>query len=364
MSDSIQEVYRTRPLFDAAMRRWLRIAALAVVGVLVLRWAVLDAVFLAETPEACREAHGACWAVITSQWKLVLLGTYPLPLIWRPVLATGILLAAFAGPLLRPTLGTVVASWGTGVLLSIFLLDGRPLGLAQVETREWGGLPLTLLLSEGAMLLAFPLGLAAALARQSGGLVLRSLALVTVECLRGVPLVSLLFFATLVLPLFVSGFTAFDKLAGAAAAIILFQAAYISEVIRGGLLTVQKGQFEAAKALGLRWGRMHRLIVLPQALRACAPSLVNQAVGTVKDTSLIAVLGIFDLMNATRLSIVDVRWHEYFVEAYLFIGLSYFAICTTVSFLGMRLAARLHAPRLAREAQAQAALRAAAVTAG
>lgn len=364
MSGPIQEVYRSRPLVDGRIRRWIGVACGVIVAVVLFRWGVANAVFLTGTPDACRAASGACWAVITSQWKLVLLGTYPFGLIWRPLLATAFLIAAFALPLGLPDLRILAASWAAGVMLAVALLDGRPLGLSMVETNNWGGLPLTLLLSEGAMVLAFPLGLAAALARRSGSVVLRSLSLVLVECLRGVPLVSLLFFATLVLPLFVSGLSGLDKLAGAALAIVLFEAAYICEVIRGGLMTVSPGQFEAARALGFRWARLHRLIILPQALRACAPSLVNQAVGTVKDTSLIAVIGIFDLMNAARLTIVDVRWHEYFVEVYALIGLSYFVMCTAVSCLGRRLAARLDAPGRIGETRGTIALRTAIVAVG
>lgn len=361
MSGPIHEVYRGRARIGATTYRWIVVAFLVIVGALVLRWGVANAVFFSPTPEGCKAATGACWAVITSQWKLVVLGTYPFEFIWRPLVATVLLIAAFAAPVVLPDLRVLVSGWLAGILLAIALLDGRPFGLPMVETRQWGGLPLTLLLSEGAMLLSFPLGLAAALARRSGNVVLRSLSLVLVECLRGVPLVSLLFFATLVVPLFVSGLSTIDKLSGAAVAIVLFNAAYISEVIRGGLTTVSPGQFEAAKALGFRWARMHRLIILPQALRACAPSLVNQAVGTVKDTSLIAVLGLFDLMNAARLAIVDVRWHEHFLEVYMLIGLTYFMLCSAVALLGRRLTAQLDLPNVAQSTRAALADRGAAV---
>ena len=338
---AIQDVYRNAPGADAGGRRWIGLGVLAILAVLALRWALWDAVFVASDPADCRAKGGACWAVVTSQWKLVLFGTYPIAEIWRPAVATLILLGAFAVPLVRPTLPVVSGSWVIALVAALGLFDGRPLGLAHVEPHDWGGLPLTLLLSEGAILLAFPIGLALALARHGGSVLLRSMALVFVESIRGVPLVSLLFFATLVLPLFLSGLAGLDKLYGAAIAIVLFNAAYISEVFRGGLMTVPRGQSEAAKAMGLRWAGIQRLVVLPQVFKMCAPSLINQAVGTVKDTSLLTVLGIFDLMNAAKLTLVDIRWRENFIEVYVLIGLTYFLMCTAVSVLGERLSSRL-----------------------
>ncbi|WP_161497201.1 amino acid ABC transporter permease [Bradyrhizobium nitroreducens] len=286
----------------------------------------------------------------------MLFGTYPFGEIWRPSIAAVVLLGAFFIPLARPRLLILASSWTVALVIATGLFDGRPFGLQYVEPHEWGGLPLTLLLSEAAILLAFPLGLALALARCSGTVILRSLALVLVESIRGVPLVSLLFFATLVLPLFLSGLSGLDKLYGAAAAIILFNAAYISEVFRGGLTTVPIGQLDAAKSLGFRWTSMQRFIVLPQAFRACAPSLVNQAVGIVKDTSLLAVLGLFDFMNSAKLALVDARWRGNFVEVYVVVGLAYFLMCFAVSVLGQRLSSSLERPSKGDEAVTRAPL--------
>lgn len=338
---AIQDVYRSGPGVGGKVRLWIGVTVIAVLAALVLRWSLWDAVFLASDSTKCRASGGACWAVVTSQWKLVIFGTYPLAWIWRPSLATVLLVGALAAPLLRPTLPMLAGSWAIAVTAATSLFDGRPLGLPYVEPHDWGGLPVTLLLSEGGILFAFPIGLALALARSGRNVMLRSMALVFVESIRGVPLISLLFFATLVLPLFVSGFSNLDKLYGAAIAIVLFNAAYISEVFRGGLKTMPPGQSEAARALGLRWINVQRLVVLPQVFRISAPSLINQAVGTVKDTSLIAVLGIFDFMNAAKLALVDIRWRENFIEIYIVIGVTYFLICTAISFLGVRLASRL-----------------------
>lgn len=359
---AIQDVYRISAQRNSMGRRWFIRCVLAIAVLVALRWGIWNAVFLSSDPDVCRAAGGACWAVISSQWKLALFGTYPFAAIWRPFAATAVLLAAFAVPLTWPSLWVLASGWAGGLAIAIALLDGRPLGLAVVETHDWGGMPLTLLLSEGVILLAFPIGLASALARSSGSVVLRSLALVAVECIRGVPLVSLLFFATLVMPLFLSGLSNLDKLSAAAAAIVLFNAAYISEIIRGGLTTVPQGQFEAAKSLGIRWSGMQRLIVLPQALKACAPSLVNEAVGIVKDTSLVSVIGLFDLMNTSKLTLIDVRWQRYFAEVYIVIGLAYFLMCWAMAILGRRLSSRLDNFSSLREPSASIMLP--AVTAG
>ncbi|TYL88452.1 amino acid ABC transporter permease [Bradyrhizobium rifense] len=360
---AIQDVYRIRTQRSSAVRRWVGLGILALIIACLLRWGLLKSVFITASPDDCRAASGACWAVITSQWKLVLFGTYPFAEIWRPSVATAVLLGAFVIPLIRPSLPALACSWAIALVIATGLFDGRLFGLTYVEPHDWGGLPLTLLLSEAAILFSFPIGLAVALARCSGRVMLRSLALVLVESIRGVPLVSLLFFATLVLPLFLSGFSSFDKLYGAATAIVLFNAAYISEVFRGGLLTVPRGQFDAAKSLGLRWTDMNRLIVLPQAFRACAPSLVNQAVGIVKDTSFLAVLGIFDFMNSAKLALIDVRWRGNFIEVYVVVGLTYFLMCTAVSILGQRLSSRLERPAKVDDAITPVAL-ASIVTAG
>lgn len=335
--NTIQSVYRTRGFARSERGRWLAWAIAVTAAIHFLKWSVWDAVFSASDDQACRMAAGACWAIITAQWKLVLLGSYPFEEIWRPLVVAAVLVAAFLTAFIKARLGRIALIWTIALFVSATLLDGRVLGLPYVETLQWGGLPLTLLLSLAIMLLSFPLALCVALLRLSDSAILRSIALVIVECVRGVPLVSLLFFATLVVPLFLTGLSHVDKLTAAALAIVVFNAAYISEVMRGGLLTVPSGQFEAAKALGLRWATMQRLVVLPQALKACSPSLVNHLVGIVKDTSLVAVVGIFDLMNSAKLSLVDITWREYHFEVYIMVGITYFLMCAGASLLGERI---------------------------
>lgn len=345
--NAIQRVYRPAPSRRPRALQWAAWCVLGVGLLLVLRWAVWDAVFLASGASVCRAIEGACWAVVTANWKLVLFGTYPVSAIWRPAAACLILATAFVLPCIRPSLAGLVTCWILGVGLAVSLLDGRLFGLAHVETREWGGLPLTLLLSEAIMLLAFPIALVTALARQSGNAMLSSLVATLVECIRGVPLVSLLFFAIQVTPLFLPGLSSIDKLSAAAAAITLFNAAYISEVIRGGLQAIPPGQRDAGQALGLRPFGLHRLVVLPQALSACAPSLVNHMVGIVKDTTFVVVVGLFDFMNTAQLTLAGVEWQRSFLEVYVFVGLVYFGLCTSVAWLGRRLSSGLAPARAA-----------------
>ena len=338
--NAIQGVYRSQGFARSTIRIWLGYGLVAVAAAAIIRWGVWDAKFSASGPGSCRLVSGACWSVITTQWKLVLLGTYPMGEIWRPLVVTAILVTTFMSGFVRPDLRTLAISWSFGIAASIALLDGRAFGLAYVETLQWGGLPLTLLLTQSITVLSFPLALLLALTRSSESGLLSSVSLVLVECVRGVPLVSLLFFATLVLPLFLSGLSHLDKLLAATLAITIFNAAYISEVIRGGLLTVPSGQFEAARSLGFRWAKMQRLIVLPQALKACAPSLVNHAVGIIKDTALVAVIGIFDLMNSAKFSLTDINWREYYFEVYMLVGLSYFLLCSATAFLCRKISSK------------------------
>lgn len=341
--NAIQSVYRPTSRHHPAAFRWAFRCVFATGLLLGLRWAIWNGTFQPSGPEACQAIAGACWSVITTNWKFVLVGTYPSAIIWRPVVASLVLILSFVISCARPSLAGLATSWAMGVGIAISLLDGRPFGLAFVESRDWGGLTLTLLLSETVTLFAFPLGLAAALARQGGSVLLRSLALVLVECIRGVPLVSLLFFAIQVVPLFLTNLPNIDKLAAATAAIVLFNAAYISEVIRGGLLSVPRGQADAARALGFGWAKAQQLVILPQAFKACAPSLVNHMVGIVKDTTFVVIIGLFDFMNTAKLTLAGAGWQQRFVEVYVVVGIVYFLLCTSVAFLGQRLSTRLSA---------------------
>jgi general L-amino acid transport system permease protein len=220
------------------------------------------------------------------------------------------------------------------VLLTLFavLMGGGWWGLAPVDTDLWGGLPLTLLLSSVSIVLAFPLALLLALGRRSALPAIRSLCTVYVELVRGVPLISVLFMASFMFPLFMPEGMNIDKLLRVLAGISLFAAAYMAEVIRGGLQAIPQGQLEGAATLGLSYWQTQRLIVLPQALALVVPGLMNNFIGIFKDTSLVTIVSLYELTGAMGLALnSDADWRPYKIEAYLFIALIYFVFCFAMS---------------------------------
>jgi general L-amino acid transport system permease protein len=208
---------------------------------------------------------------------------------------------------------------------------GGVLGLPYVENERWGGLILTLLLSTFGIVFAFPLGILLALGRRSNMPVVSGLCVGYIELVRGVPLISLLFMASVMLPLFLPSGMTIDKLLRAQIAVIMFAAAYLAEVIRGGLQAIPKGQYDAAHALALPYWRRTVLIILPQALRIAVPALVNNFVALFKDTSLVLIIGLFDLLSTIKISLAEPAWSGYGVEAYLFASVVYFLFCYAMS---------------------------------
>jgi general L-amino acid transport system permease protein len=223
------------------------------------------------------------------------------------------------------------------LLIAGLLMMGGIFALPYVPTEQWGGLPLTLILSVVGIGGAFPLAIFLALGRRSSLPVIRSLSVVYIEIVRGVPLVSVLFMASVMLPLFLPEGITIDKVLRAQVGIILFASAYLAEAVRGGLQSVPRGQFEAADALGLSTAQKMRLIVLPQALRASIPPVVNQFIATFKDTSLVVIIGLYDLLTTTKTALADPPWRSYYVEAYITAGLIYFCFCFFLSRTSQRL---------------------------
>ncbi|MGQ0522688.1 MAG: amino acid ABC transporter permease [Betaproteobacteria bacterium] len=305
----------------------------------LIDWAFLDAVWSAHDPKACRAASaGACWAFVAEKHRFILFGTYPYEEHWRPALAVVVLVALWTASLVpcfwKRWLPLV---WCFGIALIGVLMWGGVPGLRYVENERWGGLILTLLLTTFGIGGAFPLAVLLALARRSRMPVLRGLAVGFIELVRGVPLISLLFMASVMLPLFLPSGVSIDKLLRAQIALILFAAAYLAEVVRGGLQAVPRGQYEAADALGLPYWRTTLLIILPQALRIAIPPLVNSFIGFFKDTSLVLIIGLFDLLSTVKVALTDPAWSGFGVEAYLFASLVYFAFCHAMSRYSQRL---------------------------
>lgn len=297
----------------------------------LVSWALVDARFSGSGAE-CREAEGACWALIGQKNRLMLFGLYPYDQHWRPLLATAVVIALIATSTLRRFWRReLLAAWGVGAVAVAVLMWGGILGLPYVETAQWGGLPLTLGLAVLGIALAFPLSIVLALGRRSTLPAIRALSVGYIELVRGVPLVSVLFMASVMFPLFLPEGVTVDKLLRALVGITLFTAAYLAEAVRGGLQAIPRGQEEAADALGLSYWRKMRLIVLPQALRLVIPPIVNQFISCFKDTSLVTIVGLYDLLAATKAALADPEWRPFFVEGYVAAALVYWAFCFFMS---------------------------------
>jgi general L-amino acid transport system permease protein len=303
-------------------------------------WALIDAVWRPTDSRACRQAAGggACWAFIAEKHRFILFGTYPFEQHWRPALATVILVSLWVFSAMRRFWnGWLAAVWAAGLALIATLMWGGAFGLAYVENERWGGLILTLLLATFGVAFAFPLSILLALGRRSQMPLLRTACIAYIELIRGVPLISVLFMASVMLPLFLPAGVSIDKLLRAQLALILFAAAYLAEVVRGGLQSIPRHQEEAADALGLSWWGKTRLVILPQALRMSIPPLVNTFIGYFKDTSLVLIIGLFDLLSTVKVSLQDPAWSGFGVEAYLFVSAVYFLFCFAMSAYSRRL---------------------------
>jgi general L-amino acid transport system permease protein len=310
-------------------------------GLQLLSWGVLNAVWTVPQtaagkpdPAACRAAIGvgACWAVIGDKYRFILFARYPYAEQWRPAIVIALFLGLYAASAWhRLWRKELVAIWAVTLAVIGVLMWGGVFGLPFVPTDTWGGLPITLILSTFGLALAFPLAVAVALGRRSKLPAIKALCVAYVELIRGVPLVTLLFMASVMFPLFMPEGLNPDKLLRAQVAIILFAGAYLAEVVRGGLQALPRGQFEAADALGLSYWKSMGLIVLPQALRIVIPPLVNTFIGFFKDTSLVLIIGIYDLLYAGKVALDDPAWSAYTVEMYIVIAAVYFVFCYTMA---------------------------------
>jgi general L-amino acid transport system permease protein len=309
----------------------------------LLRWAVLDARLIA-TPEECRQARGACWAAIVDLWQLFLVGIYPYEERWRPLVAALVLIvaAAITSVTQARRAAVLIPLWGSVAMAVVFLLrgTGSP-ALPVVDTARWGGLMLTVVLGLVGQSLALPLGLLLALGRTNRRLTaLSTICTLYIEIVRSVPLVLILLMTFLILPLFFPPSFPLDAVVTAQVGIILFSAASIAEVVRGGLAGVPPGQAEAASALGLKRGQVLRLVILPQALRIALPALVSTVILFVKGSSLVVVIGLYDLLGAAMLASTNERWVGTVVEPLVFVGLIFWIACFSLSEVSRHLEQR------------------------
>src|SRR5271165_5869138 len=321
-------------LFNSIPNTILTLAALYLLAVIippVIRWAFIDAVWHAETGRACH-AGGACWAFIAEKGRFILFGRFPYAEHWRPLFTVVIFIAMILASCDRRLWGRRLAVlWLAGLIAVGVLMWGGVLGMTYVETSLWNGLPLTLILATVGMVFAFPLAILLALGRRSQLPAVRGICVGYIELVRGVPLITVLFMASVMLPLFLPTGMTIDKLLRAQVAFILFAAAYLAEIIRGGLQAIPRGQYEAADSLGLGYWRRTRLIVLPQALAMVIPPLVNSFIGGFKNTTLVIIIGLFDLLGAANAALTDPNWQGFYIEAYVFSAAIYWTFCFFMS---------------------------------
>ena len=295
------------------------------------RWAFIDSAWHT-TGQACRQAAGACWSVISMNYRFILFGFYPYEQQWRPFLAMMILFGLLFYSRDRNHWKKPLAyAWIIGLFTMGLLMKGGIFGLSSVESTQWGGLPLTLLLAVFGVTAAYPLGVILALGRRSKMHGVKALCILYIELIRGVPLISLLFMSSIIFPLFLPEGVTFNKILRAQVAIILFTSAYIAEVVRGGLQGMSRGQYEAAESIGLNYYLTMRLVILPQALKIVIPPTVSQLISAFKDTSLVVIIALFDLLKTTQSVLSNPEWMGFSREAYVFIAILYFLGCFSMS---------------------------------
>jgi general L-amino acid transport system permease protein len=327
-------------LFSSPMSSSLTVVTLLLMAKtipLFAKWAFVDSVWFTHS-DACKTCVGACWSIVTQNLRFILFGFYPYELQWRPFLSLILfVLLIFYSSRRAHWKKSLFYFWVITLVAIGVLMKGGLFGLASVETTKWSGLPITLLLSVFTMIVAYPLGVIMALCRRSKLPIIKALSIVYIEVIRGVPLISLLFMSAVMFPLFMPEGLTVDKLIRASVALTMFTSAYIAEVVRGGLQGMSRGQYEAAESLGLNYFQTMRLIILPQALKMVIPPTVGILVAAFKDTSLLVIIAVYDLLKTTQTVLSDPLWMGFSAEAYLFISIFYFAGCFSLSSFSRKL---------------------------
>lgn len=338
-------------LFNGILNSILTLAALALVLWVVppaLNWLIFNANFTGGS-DACRaNPDGACWTFVTARWEQFLYGFYEKSERWRlnvllVMLVVGIVLMVY-----ERTPGRKYIALFMLVIYPVFaffmMYGNETLGLPIVDTPQWGGFTLTLVIALSGIVVSLPLGIVLALGRRSTMPVISLLCTAFIEFWRGIPLVAVLFMATIMFPLFLPAGVTFDQLLRAVIGVALFASAYMAEVVRGGLQAIPKGQYEGAMALGLPYWKMMRLVVLPQALKIVIPGIVNTFIGLFKDTTLVLIIALFDLLGIVQASIADPNWSIKSVPytGYVFVGISFWICCYSMARYSRYLEDKLH----------------------
>ena len=305
----------------------------------LLNWLFFDANFVGETKEECT-GSGACWIFIKIWFPRLIYGLYPNAEIWRINLTFILLIASVIILFYSPEKFRkyiIIFLFFVFPFIAMNLISGGNFGLEWVETTAWGGLSLTFIISIFALLFCFPVGMFLALGRRSSAPVIRYSSIGFIEFWRGVPLITVLFMASVMMPMFLPDGTYMDKLVRVIIAITLFEAAYMAEVIRGGLQALPRGQYDAGKSLGMGYWRMHLLVILPQALKLVIPGIANTFLALVKDTPLILVVGLLELVGMIDMAKSNPDWLGFATEGYIFAGVVFWIICFNMSRYSQRL---------------------------
>jgi general L-amino acid transport system permease protein len=332
-------------LFNGVFNSILTIVTLLLLYKVVppfVRWAFIDSLWFS-TADQCRAGSGACWSLIPANIRFIIFGFYPHDLHWRPLVAMVMLVALLLYSQNRDHWNKFLGYlWIAGLFTMGILMRGGIFGLTPVHSDQWGGLPLTLMLSFFGLFAAYPLGVILALGRRSKMPAVKTICILYIELIRGVPLISLLFMSAVLFPLFFPEGVTVNKIIRAQVAIILFTAAYIAEVVRGGLQAITRGQYEAAESLGLNYAQKMRLVILPQALKIVIPPSVSILISALKDTSLVVIIALYDVLKTTKSVLANPSWMGFSPEAYLFVAMIYFVCCFAMSNYSRRLERELH----------------------
>ncbi|MBD3895366.1 amino acid ABC transporter permease [Halomonas sp. ML-15] len=309
-----------------------------------IQWGLINADWVGTSRDDCSR-EGACWVFINARFTQFIYGLYPRSELWRVDL-TFATFAGLIGWLMIPRLPfkrwvALVTLIGFPVFAYLLLYGGH-FGLPVVQTHRWGGLMLTLVLAVVGMVGALPIGILLALGRRSQMPIVKSFCVVFIEFWRGVPLITVLFMASVMLPLFMPTGVSVDRLIRAFIGITLFQSAYMAEVVRGGLQAIPRGQEEAAAALGMGYWKRMGLIVLPQALKMMIPGIVNTFISLFKDTTLVMIIGLFDLLGIVQAALSDSRWLGFALEGYIFAAFMFWIFCFSMSRYSQYLERKLH----------------------
>ncbi|MBS3848735.1 amino acid ABC transporter permease [Devosia sp. J2-20] len=331
-------------------------ALLTILGMVFLFWAVPPlynfiighAVMPGGTVEDCRvEGAGACWAYIYARFNFFIYGFYPIDQYWRPNIVF-VMLAALIIPLAIPAAPfkrlNAALFFVVFPVVTFYLLNGGVFGLREVPTEQWGGLMVTLIISLVGIICSIPIGILLALGRQSDLPIIKTLSVMFIELWRAVPLITVLFMASIMLPLFMPTGTTVDKLLRALVGVTLFSSAYMAEVVRGGLQALPRGQYEAGASLGLSYWKRTYFIILPQALKHVIPGIVNNFIALFKDTSLVSIVGIFDLLNTVQSASSDIDWASptQAVTGYVFAAFMFWIFCFAMSRYSLWMEHRLN----------------------